>query len=159
MMLSQLTEHQMAGEWDTESPLDSPEFAFLTPPTPTSNDDFYNFETGPVPVSTQSSHFVQFSQAQQGQRSFREWVAEIVSQFMVRGTNSPMQWLLDLRRLRIAAIDVYLQRVAHFREKLAIAVHVSGGQLARAPELLSIRHYNTNSGGYRNIFIEDGLVA
>lgn len=38
-------------------------------------------------------------------------------------------------RLRMSAIDVYLQRVAHFREKLAIAIHVSGGQPARAPEL------------------------
>jgi hypothetical protein len=59
----------------------------------------------------------------------------------------------------MAAIDVYLQRVAYFREKLAIAIHVSGGQPARAPELLSIRHYNTDSGGRRNVFIEDGLVT
>ncbi|KAJ6082793.1 hypothetical protein N7467_006928 [Penicillium canescens] len=59
----------------------------------------------------------------------------------------------------MAAIDVYLQRVAYFREKLAIAIHVSGGQPARAPELLSIRHCNTDSGGRRNVFIEDGLVA
>ena len=272
-MLDQLAEHQMAGDWDTESPLDSPEFQ-------TSDDQFFNFETGPVQPPTQSSQFIQFTQAQrQTQRSFREWVAEMVSQFMVRGTNSPIQWLLDLRtyglkihynstttghvgwmnqdqllyqqynftigdfrgfihgltssarqilhnellfvengsvpaipwqaiyddptetahgwnflkdtrtpwpvvgeqwligrvrqdgpvrqrfiessagRLRIAAIDVYLQRVAYFREKLAIAIHVSGGQPARAPELLSIRHCNTDSGGRRNVFIEDGLVT
>jgi hypothetical protein len=62
-------------------------------------------------------------------------------------------------RLRMGAIDSYLQRVVRFREKLAIAVHVSGGQPARAPELLSIRHYNTDSGGHRNIFVEDGLVV
>jgi hypothetical protein len=30
-------------------------------------------------------------------------------------------------RLRMTAIEVYLQRVAYFREKLAIAIHVSGG--------------------------------
>jgi hypothetical protein len=59
----------------------------------------------------------------------------------------------------MAAINVYLQRVAYFREKLAIAIHVSGGQPARAPELLSIRHCNTDSGGRRNVFVEDGLVA
>jgi hypothetical protein len=59
----------------------------------------------------------------------------------------------------MTAIEVYLQRVAYFREKLAIAIHVSGGQPARAPELLSVRHCNTDSGGHRNIFIEDGLVA
>ena len=289
-MLDQLTEHQMAGEWETESPLDSPDFTFLTPPT--SDDEFYNFETEPVqpanfetspvqpPTATQSSQFIQFTQVQRKTpRSFREWVAEMVSEFMVRGTNSPIQWLLDLRtyglkihynstttghvgwmnqdqllyqqynftmgdfrgfihglisstrqilqnellfcenasvpaipwqaiyddptetahgwnflkdtrtawpvageewlirrvrqdslvrqrfiessagRLRMSAIDVYLQRVAYFREKLAIAIHISGGQPARAPELLSIRHCNTDSGGHRNVFIEDGLVA
>ncbi|KAJ5860055.1 uncharacterized protein N7529_007365 [Penicillium soppii] len=277
-MIHQLATHQMAGEWDTESPLDSPDFTFLTQ---TTDDSFYNDNDGDQGAA-QSSHFIQFSQGHtQGhrQRSFREWVTEMVSQFMVRGTNSPMQWLLDLRtyglkihynstatghvgwmnqdqllyqqysftmgdfrgfthglvsstrqilheellfsqassvpsipwqamfddptetahgwsflkdtrtvwpvagsewmvnrvrnerplqqrfiessagRLRMSAIDVYLQRVAHFREKLAIAVHVSGGQPARAPELLSIRHYNTDSGGHRNVFVEDGLVA
>ncbi|OGE46773.1 hypothetical protein PENARI_c114G07895 [Penicillium arizonense] len=92
-MLYQLAEHQMAGDWDTESPLDSPQFQ-------TSEDPFYNFETGLVqpPTASQSSQFIEFTQAQrQTQRSFREWVAEMVSQFMVRGTNSPIQWLLDLR--------------------------------------------------------------
>jgi hypothetical protein len=279
-MLDQLAKHQMAGDWDTESPLDSPEFQTSIDHFETSNDPFFNFETGPVQPPTQSSQFIQFTQAQrQTQRSFREWVAEMVSQFMVRGTNSPIQWLLDLRtyglkihynstttghvgwmnqdqllyqqynftigdfrgfihgltssarqilhnellfvenrsvpaipwqaiyddptetahgwnflkdtrtvwpvvgeqwlisrvrqhgpvrqrfiessagRLRIASIDVYLQRVAHFREKLAIAIHVSGGQPARAPELLSIRHCNTDSGGRRNVFIEDRLVT
>ncbi|OGE47605.1 hypothetical protein PENARI_c040G09324 [Penicillium arizonense] len=49
-MLYQLAEHQMAGDWDTESPLDSPEFQ-------TSEDPFYNFETGLVqpPTASQSS--------------------------------------------------------------------------------------------------------
>ncbi|CAG8283084.1 unnamed protein product [Penicillium salamii] len=59
----------------------------------------------------------------------------------------------------MAAIDSYLQRVVRFREKLCIALHVSGGQPARAPELLSIRHQNTDSGGHRNIFVEDRLVV
>jgi hypothetical protein len=89
-MLYQLAEHQMAGDWDTESPLDSPDFQ-------TSDDQFYNFETSAFQPPTQSSQFIQFTQAQQTQRSFREWVTEMVSQFMVRGTNSPIQWLLDLR--------------------------------------------------------------
>ncbi|KAJ5863522.1 uncharacterized protein N7529_001349 [Penicillium soppii] len=300
-MIHQLATHQMAGEWDTESPLDSPDFTFLTQ---TTDDWFYNDDGGLDQGAPQSSHFVQFSQGHsQGQsesnsqsesyahtqgynpprhhsqRSFREWVTEMVSQFMVRGTNSPMQWLLDLRtyglkihynstatghvgwmnqdqllyqhysftmgdfrgfthglvsstrqilheellfsqassvptipwqamfddptetahgwsflkdtrtvwpvagsewmvnrvrnerplqhrfiessagRLRMSNVHSYLQRVVHFREKLAIAIHVSGGQPARAPELLSIRHYNTDSGGHRNVFVEDGLVA
>ncbi|KAJ5146553.1 uncharacterized protein N7515_001117 [Penicillium bovifimosum] len=33
------------------------------------------------------------------------------------------------------------------------------GQPAHAPELLSIRHSNTDTGGCRNVFIEDGLVT
>jgi hypothetical protein len=59
-MLYQLAEHQMAGDWDTESPLDSPEFQ-------TSEDPFYNFETGLVqpPTASQSSQFIEFTQAQQ----------------------------------------------------------------------------------------------
>jgi hypothetical protein len=92
-MLYQLNEHQMAGEWEVESPLNSADFTFLTPAL---DDKFYNFETGLVDTSSQASHFIQFSQAQRT-RSFREWVVEMVSQFMIRGTNSPMQWLLDLR--------------------------------------------------------------
>ncbi len=34
-------------------------------------------------------------------------------------------------------IRQYLQRVAQFLEKLAVAVHLTGGAPARAPELLS----------------------
>ena len=56
-MLYQLAEHQMAGDWNTESPLDSPEFQ-------TSDDQFFNFGNGPVQPPTQSSQFIQFTQAQ-----------------------------------------------------------------------------------------------
>ena len=38
-------------------------------------------------------------------------------------------------------------------------IHISAGQPARGPELLSIRHRNTRNGGRRNIFIEDGQVV
>jgi hypothetical protein len=61
--------------------------------------------------------------------------------------------------LRMAEVDKYLEWVADFREKLAVCVHISGGQPSRAPELLSIRHRNTDSGGHCNVFIEDGLVV
>ena len=37
--------------------------------------------------------------------------------------------------------------------------HMAGGQLARGPEIMSIRHSNTVKGGHRNIFIEDGMVV
>ncbi|KAF7444189.1 telomere-linked helicase 1 [Pyrenophora tritici-repentis] len=36
---------------------------------------------------------------------------------------------------------------------------MTGGQPARGPELLSVRHSNTVQGGHRNIFIEDGMVV
>lgn len=38
-------------------------------------------------------------------------------------------------------------------------IQLAAGQPARTPELLSIRHQNTRSGGCRNVFIEDGQVV
>jgi hypothetical protein len=38
-------------------------------------------------------------------------------------------------------------------------MYIAGGQLAREPEILSVRHSNTIKGGHRNIFIEDGMVV
>ncbi|KAJ5861945.1 uncharacterized protein N7529_009255 [Penicillium soppii] len=58
-MIHQLATHQMAGEWDTESPLDSPDFTFLTQ---TTDDSFYNFDSGLDQGTPPSSHFIQFSQ-------------------------------------------------------------------------------------------------
>jgi hypothetical protein len=49
--------------------------------------------------------------------------------------------------------------VARFKEKLAVAIHVTGGQPARAPELLSVQHVNTQASRHRNVFIEDGMVT
>jgi hypothetical protein len=62
------------------------------------------------------------------------------------------------RQFRMRAIDQYMQSIVQFREKLAVCVHMTAGQPSRAPELLSIRHRNTE-GGHRNIFIDDGLVV
>lgn len=45
-----------------------------------------------------------------------------------------------------------------FREKLSVAIYVTSGHPARAPELLSLRHRNTD-GAVRNIFIENRLVV
>ena len=50
-------------------------------------------------------------------------------------------------------------RVIEFREKLIALMHMTGGQPARGPEILSVRHSNTVKGGHRNIFIEDGMVV
>jgi hypothetical protein len=41
------------------------------------------------------------------------------------------------------AIKRYMDRVVTFREKLAILMHITGGQPARGPELLSVWHSNT----------------
>ena len=57
------------------------------------------------------------------------------------------------------AADAYQRHVEKFQELLLILMHICAGQAARAPELLGIRWKNTEQGGVRNIFIEDGLVA
>lgn len=283
-MMQLLRDHRMAGDWVVESPMDDPEYIYSG-----SQDNGYASESSDEISQNHHSRndqaaAIQFSQAQRRhpQRSFRQWLVSMADKFMVRGTHSPMQWILDLRtyglkvhynsttpghvgwmnqdqllykelnftmgefksfihglvgttrqllydellfgseprgaevpeipwreirddptqrghgwnflhdtrtqwpvagsrwlldrvcteprlqcrfteahagRFRMGAIDSYLQRVVRFREKLCIAVHISGGQPARAPELLSIRHHNTDSGGHRNIFVEDGLVV
>ena len=53
----------------------------------------------------------------------------------------------------------WMDQVATFREKLLVLMHMTGGQPARAPEILSIRHSNTVKGAHRNVFIEDGMVC
>jgi RecQ family ATP-dependent DNA helicase len=55
--------------------------------------------------------------------------------------------------------EAYQREIERFQELLLILMHISGGQAARAPELLGIRWKNTEQGGVRNIFIENGLVA
>ena len=52
-----------------------------------------------------------------------------------------------------------MRSIRRFKEKLLVLMHISGGQPARAPELLSIRHHNTKNGGRRNIFVEDGKMV
>ena len=53
----------------------------------------------------------------------------------------------------------YMRQVIRFRGMLLILMHLSGGQPARGPEILSVRHRNTTQGGHRNLFIEDGAVV
>ncbi|KAN0081745.1 hypothetical protein V8E54_003043 [Elaphomyces granulatus] len=48
-------------------------------------------------------------------------------------------------------IRLYMKAVVKFRERLLVVTHVGGGQPARGPELLSVRHTNTAGGGHRNI--------
>ncbi|OBT94382.1 hypothetical protein VE01_07738 [Pseudogymnoascus verrucosus] len=46
-----------------------------------------------------------------------------------------------------------------FEQELLILMHYTGGQPARAPEVMGTRYQNSRNGGVRNIFIEDGLVC
>jgi hypothetical protein len=283
-----LQHRQGAGLWYSQSPMDDPEYTFA------GQDEGYTSQSStptPEPDSPQSSapqdppwsrepRLISFTQQQrQGPRPFREWLKLLVDLFMVRGTHTPMQWMLDLRtyalrvqmnstspgyitwmdtdrilykevhfsmgdfrgfihglvgslrgilhnellfcadaqpipaipwasliddpaqakagwsflqdsrtmwpvdgtqwmtqrlmqdgpiqrrfinthegQFRTSAIQRYMQWVVRFREQLSVAIHVTAGQPSRAPELLSIRHRNTE-GGHRNIFIEDGLVV
>jgi superfamily II DNA or RNA helicase len=59
---------------------------------------------------------------------------------------------------RMPAIDRFFRVVSQFRERLSVAVHVCAGQPSRGPELMSIRHRNSERER-RNIFIEDGMVT
>ncbi|KAI7459296.1 hypothetical protein KC367_g9080 [Hortaea werneckii] len=65
-------------------------------------------------------------------------------------------WLFDRIRTRS---DLSERFVVAFRGKLLALMHMTGGQPARGPEILSIRHRNTVQGGHRNLFIEDGTVV
>ena len=56
-------------------------------------------------------------------------------------------------------VQKYFQQVARFKEKLAVAVHLTSGAPARAPELLSIQHVNTDTNLRRNIYVKDGMVV
>ena len=53
----------------------------------------------------------------------------------------------------------YFQQVAWFKEKLAVAMYLTSSAPARAPELLSIQHVNTETNIRRNIYIKDGMVV
>jgi superfamily II DNA or RNA helicase len=57
------------------------------------------------------------------------------------------------------AVSDYQAAIGRFLEKLLVLMHITGGQPARGPEILSVRHRNTAAGKLRNVLIEDGLVA
>ncbi|KAF4534197.1 Helicase [Lasiodiplodia theobromae] len=57
------------------------------------------------------------------------------------------------------AVADWMDRVAAFKEKHLVLMHITGRQPTRGPEILSIRHSNTAEVGHRHIFIEDGMVV
>jgi RecQ family ATP-dependent DNA helicase len=76
--------------------------------------------------------------------------AHIQGKFMKPGTPG---------RVNRKGVEQYMDRVVAFREKLIVLMHIVGGQPARGPEIMSIRHSNTRKGGHRNIFVEDGMMV
>ena len=56
-------------------------------------------------------------------------------------------------------VNNYMDKISLFMEKLLVLIHISAGQPARSNELLSLRYCNTEKGGHRCIFVEDGLVV
>jgi superfamily II DNA helicase RecQ len=57
------------------------------------------------------------------------------------------------------AVRAYGRAIEKFRSQLFVAMHMLGGQPARATEILGLRMWNTANGGVRNIFIHEGLVC
>jgi hypothetical protein len=76
--------------------------------------------------------------------------ASVRDQFMKPGSQSGVDQ---------QPVERYMDRIVEFREKLAVLMHISSGQPARGPKLLSVQHTNTVQGGHRNVFIEDGMVV
>ena len=60
---------------------------------------------------------------------------------------------------REQTIRQYGQQVEEFREKILMAMHITGGQPGQGPEVLGLRIYNTAQGGVQNVFIDRGMVC
>lgn len=57
----------------------------------------------------------------------------------------------------MSAIDCFFREIARFCEQLSIAVYICASQLSCGPELMNIRHCNSE-WKCCNIFIEDYIV-
>lgn len=56
-------------------------------------------------------------------------------------------------------VKVFQSSMRNFQKRLMVLMHITGGQPARGPELLSLRHSNTVKGVHRGVFIENGLMV
>lgn len=59
----------------------------------------------------------------------------------------------------IIKIIEYFNYIRQFKDLLLVLTHLISGAPARGTELLSIRYRNTDIGGLRNLFIENGLIS
>lgn len=71
------------------------------------------------------------------------------------------QFLTDTERLvwNPKAVQRYLHLTYSFLWRLLLLIHMTGGQPARATELILLRWRNSAHGDIRNIFIENGQVV
>ncbi|KAF9882584.1 hypothetical protein FE257_006232, partial [Aspergillus nanangensis] len=77
----------------------------------------------------------------------------------VRAEPAIQRDFIRIHRFHPPKIQSYFHRVARFKEQLAILLHITAGQPARIPELLSIQHMNIETSIRRNIFVDDGIVT
>jgi hypothetical protein len=144
------------------------EVLYISPPaatsTTTSNTSNSNTTTNFPPIPW-SGLYDDPTQGQKGwcflQDTRTRWPVDGKQWLVQRLRSEPAMQRQFMRRGQVQAqlVAQYLARVAQFKEKLAVAIHITGGQPARAPELLSIQHVNTQASRHRNIFIEDGMVT
>ncbi|KAL8685459.1 MAG: hypothetical protein Q9218_007746, partial [Villophora microphyllina] len=81
----------------------------------------------------------------------RLWLAQRLlrrGEFRTRGVVRDRAWTAE-----------WEQCIVEWRELFLILVHITGGQPARGPEIMSIRHRSSGLGEGRNVFIENGLVT
>ncbi|KAK3613862.1 hypothetical protein LTR56_027628 [Elasticomyces elasticus] len=70
------------------------------------------------------------------------------------------QWFhADSGHIRRRETIEWMDMVEVFRMQMLLLMHITGGQPARAPEILSIHHENRSSQQLRNVFLEDGLIT
>ena len=82
-------------DFDLDSPLDNPEYQYLY------KDKEYQSPSSPAISSSPNSSSpapLPFSQYLHSRtdKTFQKWVQLIIKSFIIRGTNSPFQWILDL---------------------------------------------------------------
>jgi hypothetical protein len=83
-----------SNDFDLVSPLDDPEYHLSY------EDKGYQSPSSPIAPSSANSSSpppLPFSQHSRTSKTFQEWVRLSMKSFMLRGTNTPFQWILDLR--------------------------------------------------------------
>ena len=106
--------------------------------------------------STPFRNFLGDSQTDLGLDSLEKWLynriatsPDLASRFTIPGPR--FSW--NHQKLKD-----WIQGIQNFLEKLLVLFHITGGQLARYPELGSIQFSNSIKTGLRNIFLESEMA-